>query len=108
MPCLRIFLEAASAGRLGHNIVNPTASRLATAGYHNGSYALSSMKRHRRSTKIDDDDDQIQLADEGPGRGETLASAIRGGAEDKISVASDDSRRAIMVRHTVTVEVEEE
>lgn len=103
MPCLRIFLEAASANRLGHNIIDPTESQLATAGDHSGSYALSNLRNRGRVKRHEDGQMQLTSGE----RGETRTTAARGGADDKISVASDSSRRAIMVRQTVVVELGE-
>lgn len=101
LPCLRIFLEAASANRMGANIIDPTETQLATAGDYSGSYVLSTLNNRNRG-KGKDKGDQVQLT--GQGYGENMTSAVRGGAEDKISIASDSSRKAIMVRQTVMVQ----
>ena len=98
IPCLRIFLQAASAGRLGGGIVDPSGTQLATAG---GSYKLSILKSGR-SGPSGRGEDGMQLTSRR--LGETVTQATRGGGDDKISVASDSSQRAIMVRQTFRVE----
>jgi hypothetical protein len=95
IPCLRIFLQAATPGRLAGGIVlDPTASQLATAG--SNSYSLSSLKR----SQVGQTADGFLTSKK---RGETVTQASRQDGIGRRSIASDSSERAIVVRHDVNV-----
>ena len=84
---------------LGGGILDPTGTQLATKGANSGgSYKLSTLKSNRSHK----DDGGLQLV--ARRHGETITRATQAGAEDKISVASDSSQRAIMVRQTFKIE----
>lgn len=95
IPCLGMFLEGASPDFLGgHNYIEPVSSTL--AGRSRGStYKLTNPSRRRSyggSIKL------TSLT-----HGKNTVQAIKGGREDRISIASDSSRQAIVVQQTVDV-----
>ncbi|KAK3722987.1 hypothetical protein LTR37_002133 [Vermiconidia calcicola] len=125
IPCLRIFLQAASSQfLLGENYIDPLESALATAGStkaagssgKGGSAGNSTQRRRPRgigkgesfklsnlSGKNNRESDGINFGTNKT-RGETITEAGRAGGADKISIASDSSRKAIVVRQTVNVQ----
>lgn len=92
LSCLRVFCRSASPQFLGgQNYVEPTGTRLPTAD--GGSYKMSNIRRSRRKGN-----DGIMLTSN---THETITQATGGGQNDDLSIASDSSRRGIVVRHTV-------
>lgn len=102
IPCLRVFMEAAKTGLLGISMWGPST----TSGSYTRSYAgkESGIKSKPRSivAKGRDDSDGIQLRDWKQGPNSARAHAT----SDKISLASDGSETAIIVRQTVDVRYE--
>ena len=122
VPCLRIFLQAASPQfLLGENYVDPLQSALATAGSGGGTgYTGKGSSRNRSggdargaSFKMSNLSARSRRDDEGlkfttNKYGETVTQAGRAAGTDKISIASDSSERAIVVRQTVAVQYGQE
>lgn len=102
IPCLRLFMEAAKTGLLGISMWGPGT----TSGRYTRTFAgkESGIKSKIRSivAKGGEDSGGIQLRDWKQGSNSARAHAT----SDKISVASDDSETAIIVRHTVDVRYE--
>jgi hypothetical protein len=102
IPCLRLFMEAAKTGLLGISMWGPgTTSGSCTrsyAGYQSG----VGSKTRSIVTKGHGNSEGIQLRDWKQGSNSARAHAT----SDKVSVASDGSETAIIVRQTVDVRYE--
>jgi hypothetical protein len=104
IPCLRIFMEAAKTGLLG---VSMWGANTTTGGSYTRSYAgkeAGTISRLKSSvSKGHEEVDAIQLRD----WNQSSNSASVHATSDKISVASDSSETAIIVRQTVDVRYEQ-
>lgn len=102
IPCLRLFMEAAKTGLLGISMWGPGT----TSGSYTRSYAgkESGIKSKTRNivAKGREDSEGIQLRDWKQGSNLARAHAT----SDKVSIASDGSETAIIVRQTVDVRYE--
>lgn len=102
IPCLRLFMEAAKTGLLGISMWGPGT----TSGSYTRSYAGKEpgLASKRRSTvpKVREDSNGIQLRDWKQGSNSARAHAT----SDKVSITSDGSETAIIVRQTVDVRYE--
>jgi len=102
IPCLRLFMEAAKTGLLGISMWGPGT----TSGSYTRSYAgkESGVRSKTRSivTKGREDSEGIQLRNWKQGSSSARAHAT----SDKVSIASDGSETAIIVRQTVDVRYE--
>ena len=102
IPCLRLFMEAAKTGLLAISMWGPGT----TSGSYTRSYAgnQSGIGSKTRSTmaKGREDSEGIKLRDWKQGSNSAHAHAT----SDKVSVASDGSETAIIVRQTVDVRYE--
>lgn len=102
IPCLRVFMEAAKTGLLGVSMFEGGT----TTGSYTRSYAgkEQSTTSRAKSTAFKGNEvaDAIQLRDWNEGSNSSRAHAT----SDKISVASDSSETAIIVRQTVDVRYE--
>lgn len=101
IPCLRIFMEAAKTGLLGISMWE--------AGTTSGSYTRSRTGKETGTTRTRDTTprrrdvtESIQLRDRNEGSSSTRAHAT----SDKVSITSDNSETAIIVRQTVDVRYE--
>jgi hypothetical protein len=102
IPCLRLFMEAAKTGLLGISMWGPgTTSGSYTRSYAGKETGLAS-KRRSIVAKEREDSEGIQLRDWKQGSNLARAHAT----SDKISIASDGSETAIIVRQTVDVRYE--
>jgi hypothetical protein len=102
IPCLRLFMEAAKTGLLGISMWGPgTTSGSYTRSYAGKETGLAS-KKGGIVAKGREDSEGIQLRDWKQGSNLARAHAT----SDKISIASDGSETAIIVRQTVDVRYE--
>jgi hypothetical protein len=102
IPCLRLFMEAAKTGLLGISMWGPgTTSGSYTRSYAGKETGLAS-KKGGIVAKGREDSEGIQLRDWKQGSNLARVHAT----SDKISVASDGSETAIIVRQTVDVRYE--
>jgi hypothetical protein len=102
IPCLRLFMEAAKTGLLGISMWGPgTTSGSYTRSYAGKETGLAS-KRRSIVGKGRENSEGIQLRDWKQGSNLARAHAT----SDKISIASDGSETAIIVRQTVDVRYE--
>jgi len=102
IPCLRLFMEAAKTGLLGISMWGPgTTSGSYTRSYAGRDTGLAS-KRRSIAAKAGEDIDGIHLRDWNQGSNSARAHAT----SDKVSIASDGSETAIIVRQTVDVRYE--
>ncbi|KAF2724293.1 hypothetical protein K431DRAFT_282143 [Polychaeton citri CBS 116435] len=102
VPCLHIFMQAAHTGLLGGTVSDLRSIGRATldkASAGSGTHDLSQSKT-RHSIKASEPFESIELQD--PTLGETISKATIG--SDKVSLASDSSTTAIVVRQTVNVQ----
>lgn len=104
IPCLRIFMEAAKTGLLGISMWEAGT----TTDSYSRSYASKKPGTYSRNrdtmTKARLGTESIQLRDRAEGSNSARAHAT----SDKVSVASDNSEAAIIVRQTVDVRYERE
>lgn len=102
IPCLRSFMEAAKTGLLGISTWGPGT----TSGVYSRSYAGRGPGLGPKSKSIiskgHEESGGFQLRDWNQGSNSTRAHATSG----KISIASDGSETAIIVRQTVDVRYE--
>ena len=102
IPCLRLFMEAAKTGLLGISMWGPGT----TSGSYTKSYTAkeSGIMSKTRITAVQgrEDAEDIQLRDWKQGSSSAHAHATSG----KISIASDGSETAIIVRQTADVRYE--
>ncbi|KAK5107233.1 hypothetical protein LTR62_001613 [Meristemomyces frigidus] len=100
IPCLRIFLSAAQTG-----LLNLEATDKATGYYGNGSHSkpLSRSRKNRSATQRSGG--SIELATRK--HGETISKITRVGGDAR-SMESDSSERAIMVRQTIDIKIDDD
>ncbi|KAK5105717.1 hypothetical protein LTR62_002342 [Meristemomyces frigidus] len=100
IPCLRIFLSAAQT-----SLLNLEATDKATGYYSNGSYSkpLSCSRKNRSATQRSRG--SIELATRKPAQ---TISIITGMGGDARSMESDSSERAIMVRQTIDIKIDDD
>ena len=107
IPCLRIFLGAFESGLLGPNATMLMQSQMATKGSatkgssankslgNSGTRNFSGLRSSKRRASL-------ELTELGE-RGTSYANATAGGG-DSISMASDSSQKAIVVKQAVDVQ----
>ena len=105
IPCLRIFMQSANTGLLGKTTFDSTCDRSKASyiGSRSGNFGIQLLSQDHMNGKKRvhnrADLDAIELHDRNIGQTHTSAVV----ASDKLSVASDSSERAIIVKQTVDV-----
>lgn len=96
IPCLRMFMEAAKTGLLGVSMADDGTTTWSYTRSRNGKRTQDTVSRRREVVE------SIQLRDRNGGSNSVHARP----ASSKVSVASDSSETAIIVRQTVDITYE--
>lgn len=102
IPCLRLFMEAAKTGLLGISMWGPGTTSGSYTRSHAGKETGLASKRRSIAAKGRENSEGIQLRNWNQSSNLARAHAT----SDKVSIASDGSETAIIVRQTVDVRYE--